>query len=99
MAWDFDSVFSYLFLLLSIRRPPRSTRTDTLFPYSTLFRSAMHLAARYGGDEFFVLLADASMHDAAVFVERVLEHYDAEIRKLGFGSPRRNVREIGRAHV
>src|SRR3546814_9872238 len=26
-----------------IRRPPRSTRTDTLFPYSTLFRSAqMH---------------------------------------------------------
>src|SRR3546814_20090292 len=27
-----------------IRRPPRSTRTDTLFPYTTLFRSA--LAAR-----------------------------------------------------
>src|SRR3546814_12959397 len=26
-------------LLLSIRRPPRSTRTDTLFPYTTLFRS------------------------------------------------------------
>src|SRR3546814_9254792 len=24
-----------------IRRPPRSTRTDTLFPYTTLFRSAM----------------------------------------------------------
>src|SRR3546814_7100943 len=28
-----------LFLLLSIRRPPRSTRTDTLFSYTTLFRS------------------------------------------------------------
>src|SRR3546814_3156276 len=27
-----------------IRRPPRSTRTDTLFPYTTLFRSA-HLSA------------------------------------------------------
>src|SRR3546814_19366397 len=27
-----------------IRRPPRSTRTDTLFPYTTLFRSAMRLA-------------------------------------------------------
>src|SRR3546814_8633038 len=27
-----------------IRRPPRSTRTDTLFPYTTLFRS--HLAER-----------------------------------------------------
>src|SRR3546814_15408571 len=25
-----------------IRRPPRSTRTDTLFPYTTLFRSAGH---------------------------------------------------------
>src|SRR3546814_6380667 len=29
-----------LFFLLMIRRPPRSTRTDTLFPYTTLFRSA-----------------------------------------------------------
>src|SRR3546814_6184001 len=28
-----------------IRRPPRSTRTDTLFPYTTLFRSQLHLAA------------------------------------------------------
>src|SRR3546814_4117149 len=32
---------SYLviFFFLMIRRPPRSTRTDTLFPYTTLFRS------------------------------------------------------------
>src|SRR3546814_19455726 len=44
--------FSYLFIyclmliflfFLMIRRPPRSTRTDTLFPYTTLFRS-------YGND-------------------------------------------------
>src|SRR3546814_15800407 len=28
-----------LLLFLMIRRPPRSTRTDTLFPYTTLFRS------------------------------------------------------------
>src|SRR3546814_14802843 len=28
-----------------IRRPPRSTRTDTLFPYTTLFRSHPHLRA------------------------------------------------------
>src|SRR3546814_18633956 len=27
------------------RRPPRSTRTDTLFPYTTLFRSAMLIVA------------------------------------------------------
>src|SRR3546814_2173243 len=32
-------VCSYIFFLM-IRRPPRSTRTDTLFPYTTLFRSA-----------------------------------------------------------
>src|SRR3546814_3494230 len=30
-------IFSVFFLM--IRRPPRSTRTDTLFPYTTLFRS------------------------------------------------------------
>src|SRR3546814_18382551 len=40
------------------RRPPRSTRTDTLFPYTTLFRSVEHkmlrqigaLAAQPGGN-------------------------------------------------
>src|SRR3546814_18918609 len=32
-------MFIYLFFVLMIRRPPRSTRTDTLFPYTTLFRS------------------------------------------------------------
>src|SRR3546814_13695777 len=31
-----------------IRRPPRSTRTDTLFPYTTLFRSRRRLPA-FGG--------------------------------------------------
>src|SRR3546814_15036066 len=31
--------FVYSFFFLMIRRPPRSTRTDTLFPYTTLFRS------------------------------------------------------------
>src|SRR3546814_13667488 len=31
--------FYILFFFLMIRRPPRSTRTDTLFPYTTLFRS------------------------------------------------------------
>src|SRR3546814_2172469 len=32
-------MFYLLFFFLMIRRPPRSTRTDTLFPYTTLFRS------------------------------------------------------------
>src|SRR3546814_14442966 len=31
--------FFVCFFFLMIRRPPRSTRTDTLFPYTTLFRS------------------------------------------------------------
>src|SRR3546814_8343040 len=34
-VWSFD-----LFFFLMIRRPPRSTRTDTLFPDTTLFRSS-----------------------------------------------------------
>src|SRR3546814_14245637 len=33
------SLFSCVVVCLMIRRPPRSTRTDTLFPYTTLFRS------------------------------------------------------------
>src|SRR3546814_20091008 len=33
-----------------IRRPPRSTRTDTLFPYTTLFRSKGDLLRRDGAD-------------------------------------------------
>src|SRR3546814_3463890 len=33
------SVICLLIFFLMIRRPPRSTRTDTLFPYTTLFRS------------------------------------------------------------
>src|SRR3546814_19686734 len=38
--------FSVFFLM--IRRPPRSTRTDTLFPYTTLFRSHLRVGT-YGG--------------------------------------------------
>src|SRR3546814_10875802 len=57
-----DFVYLIVFFLM-IRRPPRSTRTDTLFPYTTLFRSdlprpAPHRNARtwrtassiFGGD-------------------------------------------------
>src|SRR3546814_12353486 len=32
-------LLDFVFFFLMIRRPPRSTRTDTLFPYTTLFRS------------------------------------------------------------
>src|SRR3546814_19206390 len=68
-----------------IRRPPRSTRTDTLFPYTTLFRSLQAAVCVFlgdGDDETQVrfdhfLLGDAgfalallnALHDAAIFAD------------------------------
>src|SRR3546814_16574768 len=43
-------VMSLLCVFLMIRRPPRSTRTDTLFPYTTLFRSHDNPAGHAGRD-------------------------------------------------
>src|SRR3546814_15194371 len=40
---DSDPLLLFFFFFLMIRLPPRSTRTDTLFPYSTLFRSRWRL--------------------------------------------------------
>src|SRR3546814_17976284 len=37
-------MYSVVFFFLMIRRPPRSTRTDTRFPYPTLFRSDLEAA-------------------------------------------------------
>src|SRR3546814_14428223 len=42
-----------------IRRPPRSTRTDTLFPYTTLFRSAAPAAGQPASSEAFAVLRHA----------------------------------------
>src|SRR3546814_14530989 len=39
LCWVCLLRFCLSFFFLMIRRPPRSTRTDTLFPYTTLFRS------------------------------------------------------------
>src|SRR3546814_17849688 len=47
-------MFTIFFLLY--RRPPRSTRTDTLFSYSTLFRSIATERARQAVRESLVLL-------------------------------------------
>src|SRR3546814_14137792 len=52
-------MFYYFFLFfLRIRRPPRSTRTDTLFPYTTLFRSAACRGPRARGQAE----GDAALH-------------------------------------
>src|SRR3546814_5255871 len=40
----------FYFFFLMIRRPPRSTRTDTLFPYTTLFRSPSAWSPRACGN-------------------------------------------------
>src|SRR3546814_11529500 len=44
-----------------IRRPPRSTRTDTLFPYTTLFRAGG--CPRYGGRDDGEAVEDAADHE------------------------------------
>src|SRR3546814_16214060 len=49
-ALDRFVVFCLLMVFfLMIRRPPRSTRTDTLFPYTTLFRSGRQVSVRARG--------------------------------------------------
>src|SRR3546814_3139666 len=62
MCCDIDCVVFFFFLM--IRRPPRSTRTDTLFPYTTLFRSDVEF-----GGQLFAELALAG-GDPAREVER-----------------------------
>src|SRR3546814_12997983 len=67
------------FFFLSIRRPPRSTRTDTLFPYTTLFRSrariglelddAQRAVARLGAAELIEFQPIADHVLAAVIIE------------------------------
>src|SRR3546814_6433320 len=61
-------------MFLMIRRPPRSTRTDTLFPYTTLFRSGYNLGlARYAQDYSWTLNAyetridDLISYDSSIF--------------------------------
>src|SRR3546814_12402427 len=66
--WLSSTVYTDFFFLM-IRLPPRSTRIDTLFPYTTLFRSPQAKARQR-------LLADMGdlMNEAARAVER--EHRD-----------------------
>src|SRR3546814_2453057 len=83
-----------------IRRPPRSTLTDTLFPYTTLFRSPRKSLAdvedevpAFAGDETAGEAADVAnaLHTAAVGGQRVLQGVDGlrrvELRQGRFGEP------------
>src|SRR3546814_1968817 len=81
-----------LFFCLMIRRPPISTRTDTLFPYTTLFRSigargvlVMHQLARV---LFHMNALDADPLGGAVgvlFVQRYLNRALADQRMIRSG--------------
>src|SRR3546814_19346184 len=68
-----------------IRRPPRSTRTDTLFPYTTLFRSDGELAAApgLGNDDLHRTIDDLVIHGAAsaVAYARTAEHGSGHRRR------------------
>src|SRR3546814_1809319 len=59
-----------------IRRPPRSTRTDTLFPYTTLFRSISPYNSYRTADGFVVLNAPGDHHFHAML--RVIGREDLQ---------------------
>src|SRR3546814_9778782 len=69
-----------------IRRPPRSTRTDTLFPYTTLFRSPIDILINNAGIALPAPIDDPSFDDAwaatlAVNLTRSEEH-TSELQSL-----------------
>src|SRR3546814_14566711 len=76
-----------LFFLM-IRRPPRSTRTDTLFPYTTLFRSSSefgkeHVEITLASNERLVLLGVTSaQRDADEVAHPIVEVCE---ERIGFG--------------
>src|SRR3546814_15761946 len=64
-----------VFFFLMIRRPPRSTRTDTLFPYTTLFRSTdpAALVTLFGNcPRLGAAFAWAAGRDEAILAEQVV---------------------------
>src|SRR3546814_18102604 len=60
-----------------IRRPPRSTRTDTLFPYTTLFRSVGDADREWQAD----MIAPGDVED--FLVEQVLVGDDPKLAGIG----------------
>src|SRR3546814_15037449 len=70
---SFSLVFFFFFLI--IRRPPRSTRTDTLFPYPTLFRSQRSLG--FTEAIFHVLVPEVQLAAAGLTIGVIGGQIDA----------------------
>src|SRR3546814_11065141 len=68
-------VRSVVFFFLMMRRPPRSTRTYTLFPYTTRFRS--HNGAKMARAEVEARLDQAAVGTVERGVER--EHHEGQV--------------------
>src|SRR3546814_12797010 len=81
-----------------LRRPPRSTRTDTLFPYTTLFRSWKgHRSTdkRYAGDNRLITPKSSYRRGCLATRCRLITSWGWS-RSQGFGcSPTKVVRELG----
>src|SRR3546814_9270941 len=69
------------FFFLMIRRPPRSTRTDTLFPYTTLFRSAEGRQCQHRRGPRGVLPDDFADRHAG-FCQHRSEEHTSELQSL-----------------
>src|SRR3546814_16694785 len=96
-----------------IPRPPRSTRTDTLVPYTTLFRSLPFVSLTQGAEERFNKAFDEIIklrnrsHGLTEKAERLFEESfgspsSSKIDNVGFSvsaSMALSGKKIGRAHV
>src|SRR3546814_8173353 len=81
-----------MFFFLMIRRPPRSTRTDTLFPYTTLFRSAAAQAVvdritAAGFSDYYIVAAGEEANSVALGLygsEEPARRHQAALHAAGF---------------
>src|SRR3546814_17192792 len=65
-----------------IRRPPRSTRTDTLFPYTTLFRSEQYRKKKLNKDEVPV---EEFRAECRAYAQQWVNTQREQLKRLGIG--------------
>src|SRR3546814_654994 len=93
-----------------IRRPPRSTRTDTLFPYTTLFRSGLFVDDEVGeteieklkqGDMLEASFGEFAQHSPALYDTLIAErdqYMAARLRETA-GDSRELLAVVGAGHL